>query len=120
MANPYDGIGEVGEVGWTAKSSNRPLSIQDVQNLFDEIERKEKEDWKRMREWGASQREARKKDPKKYDAEVQAALECFGRQGDPVNPVIASPKQIERFERRVKQILSSPEPLDFFEDIDKP
>lgn len=70
---------------------------------------REIEDRRRMREWGESMSRRREENPRRYESELQATLEIFGRQGDPVNPIIAHPKQVERCKARAEELFKTPQ-----------
>ena len=109
MANEWDGIaGFRGNdaTSWTAKIADpTPLTLDSIRRAFEmEVER-ERLDNDRMREWGKRWEEFRKSDPRRYEATLSAMYEVFGRMGDPVNPIIAHPKQVERYRERLVELL---------------
>ena len=110
--NPYEGIADSGFGSWAAKpGEQRPLCVEDLENLRKQMIEKDEDDFKRMRAWGEKMERLRKKNPRRFEAEMQAALEMFGRIGDPVNPLIISPKQYERWQARAEELFAEPQPF---------
>jgi hypothetical protein len=95
-----------------ATTTSPPINlVESMKAMFQQIQEQELADHKRMIEWGRRMERRRKKDPERFEAEMQASLEIFGRIGDPVNPVIAHPKQVKRFEARVEELVGEPQPF---------
>jgi hypothetical protein len=108
--NPYAGIADACNSGWQGTLPSKPIDlVQSMKDMFRMEQEREVEDRRRMFEWGEKMQKRRKENPRRYDAELQAALEIFGRQGDPVNPVIAHPKQVQRYEARVEELFKTPQ-----------
>ena len=82
-----------------------PLCTEDLEKLYRQIKEGEERDRKLMHEYALAMQKRRKKDPRRFDAEMQAALEIFGRIGDPVNPIIAHPKTVAQYKSRVEELL---------------
>jgi hypothetical protein len=81
-----------------------------MKRLFEMEQQREIDDLKRMMAWGRKWERFRKRDPRGYNATVQAMIEVFGRVGDPLKPIIAHPKQVARYEARLEELLKATTP----------
>lgn len=92
---------------WTSEpTEQRPLCVEDLQSMFKQINERDKRDRELLAEFGRECESRRHKDPRRFDAEMQASIEIFGRYGDPVNPIICHPDTLKRYSQRVEDLLN--------------